>query len=203
MKMGRVNVTMDDKKLPYNFDLNEIDDGLVISEERAGQKIRDVFNSSINTEKYENKVVSQRYGNNGVKSRIIDISHEQTELFDPKPRESFFPSIYLSAEDYLTYLLMTNRGYVLVRHIDPEWEKMIFGLHLITRRKKNSRKERRILRRAGKVLGVKADKVLYTLLEPRVYLVEQKRNNVKNIFDEFLNVIKTNGIPEGSFTRGL
>jgi DNA-directed RNA polymerase beta subunit len=149
----------EEKKSMYIFDPNIVDDAPAIG---------------------ASKIVG-RHGNKGVISSILPEKDLGTHAEPPKVELILSPlSIYnrIGYElEIMNILSKEEPGYYQVEYISKSFFDSIFaGITLLIRKKTNTRKERRILRRAHQALGLKRIyKVVYiTWSDRRVYCVEGK-----------------------------
>jgi hypothetical protein len=181
----------------YDIDPDIVEDARYISESEAAK----LFPNALTANAWSSNVWSsaegtvigtkfskaKRYGNvdflRSIIEPITDFDHNNI-LFNPigilsriKPEDPVFPlgtaPRRISRNLEICQILLSGKGYYLVEYLDMLFFASITDVTIVLKTKHNTRKERRILRRASKKLDVKATTIVYTDSKPRVYCVEK------------------------------
>jgi len=187
-------LALDAKQVDLSMYLNKIDpsiveDGHIISVSKA-------------EEMFPGTKIVGRYGNRGVVSSITPENRTPSIGIEGGDKAELIlsPVSVYNRIGYelklLTTLCAAEPGYYPAKHIDTDFFRdVLAGVVCITRKKTNTRQERRIMRRAKKALDLKrVNKVVYTLWRPNVYLVEgvdnftlpEKGTRKRDILDSYL-----------------
>jgi hypothetical protein len=126
---------------------------------------------------YERLSGSKIIGRKGNKGVVSILTPDQIMPYNGLERAEIVLSprqIYDRVGDVhgIYYSALTEVGYMRVEYIHESFFAEFPGVVVIVKNKNNTRKEKRILRRASRRLCMEAKKVVYSILTPRGYCVE-------------------------------